>query len=171
MALRNNPRFEIIKPLPNIGSQIRCSYFLVKDSQEPKIQKMLCWSDFGPFKSLEDKNLQSVAKSLGTIEVDLLLFKSPSNILHFQHPFIERPHLISVTESGILTIIKNFKEGSFWDVINSTKPHQNYLKKYSSSSKYKVLQLNDIRNIGWQILKTLEFLHSKGLPHGKDLQK
>ena len=71
MALRNNPRFEIIKPLPNIGSQIRCSYFLVKDSQEPKIQKMLCWSDFGPFKSLEDKNLQSVAKSLGTIEVYL----------------------------------------------------------------------------------------------------
>lgn len=150
MALRNNPRFEIIKPLPNIGSQIRCSYFLVKDSQEPKIQKMLSWSDFGPFKSLEDKNLQSIAKSLSAIE----------------HPFIESPDFITVTESGILTIIKNYKEGSLRDVLKSTKPHQHYLKKYSSSTKYKVLQLNDIRNIGWQILKTLEFLHSKGLPHG-----
>ena len=52
------------------------------------------------------------------------------------------------------------------DVLSGTKPQQTYLKKYSAVGKHKSLQLNDIRSIGWQILKALEFLHSKGLTHG-----
>ena len=58
------------------------------------------------------------------------------------------------------------KEGSLRDVLTGSKPQQTYLKKYSAVGKHKSLQLNDIRSIGWQILKALEFLHSKGLPHG-----
>ena len=58
------------------------------------------------------------------------------------------------------------QEGSLRDVLTGSKPQLTYLKKYSAVGKHKSLQLNDIRNIGWQILKALEFLHSKGLPHG-----
>ena len=101
MALRNNTRFEVScdwltsdpiltsywsldpllicdwlkvsKPLPNIGSQLRSTFFLIKDAQEPKIQKLLLWTDFGPFKCLEDKNLQSIVKSLSAIEARILI--------------------------------------------------------------------------------------------------
>ena len=58
------------------------------------------------------------------------------------------------------------KDGSLKDILGGSKPQQTYLKKYSSLGKHKSLQLNDIRSIGWQILKALEFLHSKGIPHG-----
>ena len=63
-------------------------------------------------------------------------------------------------------MVHALKEGSLRDVLSGTKPQQTYLKKYSAVGKHKSLQLNDIRSIGWQILKALEFLHSKGLTHG-----
>ena len=37
------------------------------------------------------------------------------------------------------------------------------MKKYCSPSRNQSLQLNDIRTVGWQVLKGLEFLHDKGL--------
>ena len=58
MALRNNERYQIIKPLAGIGGQLRNCFYLVKDNQQPKTQKILNWSDFGPNKFLEDKTLQ-----------------------------------------------------------------------------------------------------------------
>ena len=69
MIFRSNPRFEIQKPLPEIGSRIRSLYFLVKDKEDPKTQKILNWTDFGPYKSMDDRTLQSLAKSFSQIEV------------------------------------------------------------------------------------------------------
>ena len=71
---------KVSKPLPNIGSQLRSTFFLIKDAQEPKIQKLLLWTDFGPFKCLEDKNLQSIVKSLSAIEARILssAYKHPN---------------------------------------------------------------------------------------------
>ena len=69
MIFRSNPRFEIQKPLPEIGSRIRSLYFLVKDKEEPKIQKLLNWTDFGPYQAMDDRTLQSLAKSFAQIEV------------------------------------------------------------------------------------------------------
>ena len=57
------------------------------------------------------------------------------------------------------------QDGSLRDILYGTKPQQQFLRKYSVS-KHKTLQLNDIRGMGWQILKALEFLHGKGLVHG-----
>ena len=74
MALRNNDRFQVTKPLPDVGGQLRKCYYLVKDVQEPKVQKILSWTDFGPFKSLDDKTLQSLAKSLVSLEVNICWF-------------------------------------------------------------------------------------------------
>ena len=31
---------------------------------------MACWSDFGPYKCLEDKNMQSIIKSMASLEVN-----------------------------------------------------------------------------------------------------
>ena len=69
MALRNNDRYQVTKTLAGIGGQLRNCYYLVKDGQQPKIQKILNWTDFGPNKFLEDKTLQSLAKSFSTLEV------------------------------------------------------------------------------------------------------
>ena len=52
----------------------RSSIFLVKDTQEHKVQKILTWSDFGPYKSLDDKALQSIAKSISSLEVGSIFF-------------------------------------------------------------------------------------------------
>ena len=70
LVLRSNQQYEIQKHLPDIGSQIRNCYYLVRDSQEAKVQKILQWSDFGPLRSLEDKSIQSLLKSISQIEVN-----------------------------------------------------------------------------------------------------
>ena len=69
LVLRSNQQYEIQKHLPDIGSQIRNCYYLVRDSQQAKVQKILLWSDFGPLRSLEDKSIQSLLKSISQIEV------------------------------------------------------------------------------------------------------
>jgi len=150
MIFRSNPMFEIQKPLPEIGSRIRSLYFLVKDKEEPKTPKLLNWTDFGPYKALDDRTLQSLAKSLSQIE----------------HPFIERPDFLAITESGVLTVTKYNKQGTLRDILHGTKPQQAYIKKYSTPTKNQSLQLNDLRSMGWQILKALDFLHEKGLAYG-----
>lgn len=150
MIFRSNPRFEIQKPLPEIGSRIRSLYFLVKDKEDPKTQKLLNWTDFGPYKAIDDRTLQSLAKSFSQTE----------------HPFIERPDFLSITESGILTVTKYNKQGTLRDILHGTKPQQPYIKKYCTPTKNQSLQLNDLRSMGWQILKALEFLHEKGLAYG-----
>ena len=40
------------------------------------------------------------------------------------------------------------------------------MRKYCCPSRNQALQLNDIRTVGWQVLKALEFLHDKGLSLG-----
>ena len=69
LVLRSQQQYELQRHLPEIGSQIKNSYYLVKDSQEPKVQKILLWSDFGSLRYLEDKALQSLLKSMSQIEV------------------------------------------------------------------------------------------------------
>ena len=39
------------------------------DQEEPKVQKLLNWTDFGPFRCLEEKAIASAVKSLAQIEV------------------------------------------------------------------------------------------------------
>ena len=71
LVLRSNQQYELQKPLPDIGSQIKSCYYLVKDSQDPKAQKILLWTDFGPLRYLEDKSIQSLLKSVSQIEVNI----------------------------------------------------------------------------------------------------
>ena len=71
LVLRSNQQYEIQRYLPDVGSQIRSCYYLVRDSQEAKVQKILLWSDFGPLRSLEDKSIQSLLKSISQIEVKI----------------------------------------------------------------------------------------------------
>ena len=63
------------------------------------------------------------------------------------------------------------KQGTLRDILHGTKPQQAYIKKYSTPTKNQSLQLNDLRSMGWQILKALEFLHEKGLAYGNFLTK
>ena len=106
LVLRSNQQYEIQKHLPDIGSQIRNCYYLVRDSQEAKVQKILLWSDFGPLRSLEDKSLQSLLKSLSQIEVNMLGRVLLEQCELSQHPFIDKPEFLTSTESGILSISK-----------------------------------------------------------------
>merc|ERR1719370_2555793 len=76
------------------------------------------------------------------------------------------PLMRSNTESGILTITRFQKGGSLRDSLHGANPGQNYLRKYCSPKRNQALQLNDLRQLGWQILKALEALQERGLPHG-----
>ena len=68
MLLRSSPRYEIVKPLPEVGTRVRAGWFSVRDSQAPKLQKVLSWTEFGPARVMEDRALQSLAKSLMQID-------------------------------------------------------------------------------------------------------
>ena len=83
MIFRSNPRFEIQKPLPEIGSRIRSLYFLVKDKEDPKTQKLLNWTDFGPYKAMDDRTLQSLGKSFSQIEVTNKIIQISQNTFMF----------------------------------------------------------------------------------------
>ena len=73
LVLRNNQQYELQKLLPDIGSQIKNCYYLIKHCQEPRVQKILLWTDFGPMRFLDDKSTQSLLKSISQIEVNITL--------------------------------------------------------------------------------------------------
>lgn len=69
MALRSEVKYEILKPVPEIGWRLRKHYFLVKSRSTPKDEMVLSWVEHGPDKYLEDKDLSSVFKSISNLQV------------------------------------------------------------------------------------------------------
>lgn len=69
MALRGELEYEIGKALPDIGWRLRKHYFQVKKRNNPKEELILSWVEYGPDKYLSDKELQTVFKSLSTLQV------------------------------------------------------------------------------------------------------
>ncbi|XP_015172656.1 PREDICTED: PX domain-containing protein kinase-like protein isoform X1 [Polistes dominula] len=150
LALRSDANFEVGKAIPDMGWRLKKYYYTVKNRQHPKQEYLLAWVEFGPDKHLQDKDMQGVFKSLGTLK----------------HNYIEPMVHQHVTENGAL-MIRNFcSMGTLRDILCMTKPKQSFIKKYGNPKQVKSLTLSEITTYGYQILEALNFLHEKGLPYG-----
>ncbi|KAL0108358.1 hypothetical protein PUN28_015118 [Cardiocondyla obscurior] len=150
LALRSDANFEVCKPIPDMGWRLRKHYYTVKNRQNPKQELLLAWVEFGPDKHLQDKDIQGVFKTLGSL----------------RHTYIEPMVHQHVTDNGALTIRNFYSAGTLRDVLCITKPKQPFIKKYGNPKQIKALTVQEIATYGYQILEALGFLHEKGLPYG-----
>ncbi|XP_018372209.1 PREDICTED: PX domain-containing protein kinase-like protein isoform X1 [Trachymyrmex cornetzi] len=150
LALRSDANFEVCKPIPDMGWRLRKHYYTVKNRQNPKQELLLAWVEFGPDKHLQDKDIQGVFKTLGSL----------------RHTYIEPIVHQHVTDNGALMIRNFYSVGTLRDVLCITKPKQPFIKKYGNPKQIKALTIHEIATYGYQILEALGFLHEKGLPYG-----
>ncbi|XP_012284246.1 PX domain-containing protein kinase-like protein [Orussus abietinus] len=150
LALRSDANFEVCTAIPDMGWRLRKHYYNVKNRQNPKQELLLAWVEFGPDKHLQDKDIQSALKSLGTL----------------RHEFVEPIIHQHAMENGALTIRAFYPEGTLRDVLCNSKPKQPFIKKYGNPKHIKPLTIPEIATHGYQILEALRFLHEKGLPYG-----
>ncbi|XP_078677609.1 PX domain-containing protein kinase-like protein isoform X2 [Branchiostoma floridae x Branchiostoma belcheri] len=152
MFFRSEPHWEVIEPLRDVGWRFRKSYFLIKPKDQPKEKLVLSWTDFGPDKTIDDKDLVPILKLLPTI----------------QHPFVYPVVFATSMENGGLAIRSFYQPGTLRDAICKTKPNKvHFLKKYCKPKMYAPLPLPAIRTCGRQVLEALKFLHDKGWFYGQ----
>lgn len=113
---------------------------------------ILTWTEYGPDKYVDDKEIGGALKSLATI----------------QHPFIMPIDFVATNEYGALFVRSFYLKGSLKDLLYGTTPKNPYMQKYgNSATRGRGLPVKDIATYGRQILEALHFLHSKGLPFGE----
>ncbi|GJQ76117.1 hypothetical protein Trydic_g1865 [Trypoxylus dichotomus] len=150
LALRGEVGWEVVSPLTEIGWRLRKHYYHVRSKSAPKEEFWASWTDYGPDKHLDDKDMHAVFKSLSQI----------------QHPYIFPIELCLCTDIGALVVRTSHKNGSLRDILCGVKPKQSFLKKYGNPKGHKPLETSQIALYGRQILEVLKFLHDKGLPYG-----
>lgn len=117
----------------------------------------LAWSEYGPDKYIDEKEIHGILKMLTTI----------------QHPFIMPIEYVASNDSGALFIRNFYTKGSLKDLLYGTSPKNPFLQKYGNpiGRCRGPISIKDIAIYGRQILEALLFLHSKGIPCGKSLLK
>lgn len=113
---------------------------------------VLSWSEYGPDKYIEEKEIHSILKALTTV----------------QHPFIMPIEYVASNDSGALAIRNFYAKGSLKDFLYGTSPKNLFMQKYGNPTGRGrgPMAVKDIAIYGRQILEALQFLHSKGLPCG-----
>ncbi|XP_022193241.2 PX domain-containing protein kinase-like protein [Nilaparvata lugens] len=150
LALRGDVEFEVLKPIPDMGWRIRKHFFQAKKRSNPKEEFVLSWTEYGPDKYIDDKEMQAVFKVLTAIK----------------HPNIAPVEAANASESGSFAIRKLQPDGSLRDVVCHCKPRLPFLKKYASPKQCSALPLPLIISTAYQILQALLYLKSKGVPYG-----
>ena len=69
---RSDIDIKFVKQLPQLGWRFRKQSFVVIFKENSKTENLLHWTPFGPDKCLEDEELNSVLKSLTTLQVFIL---------------------------------------------------------------------------------------------------
>lgn len=111
---------------------------------------ILTWTEFGPDKYIDEKEIHNVLKNFGGV----------------QHPFIAPIEYIASNDSGALVIRKFYKQGSLKDVLCAASPCNPFLSKYGSPKGRAPLPLKELALYARQILEAIRFLHSKGMACG-----
>lgn len=119
-----------------------------KDNLEQEY--LLSWTEFGPDKLVNEKEVNATLKSLSKIN----------------HPFIYPIEYIQTNENGCLTVRKFHKEGSLKDMLCGSQPLNTFSSKYGTTRGRIALPLDELALYSRQILEALKFLHGKGLPYG-----
>lgn len=151
MALRGEVGgWEVVGPLEEMGWRLRKHFYQIRCKGNPTEEYLGGWTDYGPDKHLDDKDMHALFKSLNQI----------------QHPYIKPIELSLCTETGALVVRTSHKGGSLRDVLCGAKPRQSFLKKYGNPKGHKPLEAAKVALYGRQILEALKFLQDKGLPYG-----
>lgn len=150
LALRGEVGWEVVGPLTEIGWRLRKHFYQVRCKNSPKDELMASWTDYGPDKYLEDKDIQAVFKSF----------------MQLQHPYIHSIELCLCTDIGGLVIRTSNKNGSLRDALCGAKPRLSFLKKYGNPKGHRPLSVSQVALYGRQILEALKFLQDKGLYYG-----
>lgn len=137
--------------LSKLESQASTSSY--KESSSGDTEYLLSWTEFGQDKCASDKEIITILRHLASIK----------------HPLIYPIEYMQANENGVLLIVKYHKEGSLKDIICGSQPLNTFSTKYGTTKGRNQLPLKDIALYSRQILEALNFLHSKGLPHGKEL--
>lgn len=113
---------------------------------------VLAWSEYGPDKYIEEKEIHSILKALTSV----------------QHPFIMPIEYMASNDSGALAIRNFYAKGSLKDFLYGTSPKNLFMQKYGNPTGRGrgPMAIKEIAIYGRQILEALQFLHSKGLPCG-----
>uniref|UniRef100_U5EPX8 PX domain-containing protein kinase-like protein n=1 Tax=Corethrella appendiculata TaxID=1370023 RepID=U5EPX8_9DIPT len=120
-------------------------------ADKDKDELILCWTEFGPDKHIDEKEIHNVLKNFAGV----------------QHPFILPIEYIAANDYGALVIRKFFKQGSLRDLLCGVKsPVNPFLSKYGSPKGRSSLPLKELALYGRQILEALKYLYSKGMAHG-----
>lgn len=82
LALRSEVGWEVVGPLPDIGWRLRKHFYQVKCKVSPKEEYIASWTDYGPDKYLDDKDMHAVFKSVGQIQVMCRSLNSFMNYLN-----------------------------------------------------------------------------------------
>lgn len=112
---------------------------------------LLSWTEYGPDKYIDEKEIHNVFKNLGGI----------------QHPYIQPLEFVVTNDNGALVIRKFNKQGTLKDILCGSQPLNPFLSKYGNPKGRAPLPLKEVAMYGRQILEALRFLHSKGLAYGK----
>lgn len=115
------------------------------------IEYTLTWTEYGPDKYVDDKEIHNVLKSL----------------IHLQHPFILPIEFVATNDSGALFVRKFNTKGSLKDLLCGSSPKNPFLSKYGNPMGRAPATVKEVAIYGRQILEALRFLHSKGMPLGK----
>ncbi|KAL5013246.1 hypothetical protein ScPMuIL_007516 [Solemya velum] len=150
MIFRSENNWDVVEPLPDIGWRIRKQYMLVRPLDNSKVRHMLSWCDFGPDKSIPERELNAILKLLPFL----------------RHPHIEPVILAIADDHGGLVIQRYYEGGSLRDAICNCKPRGPVLKKYMNIKMTMSMTLKVVKALGRQILEALKFLQDKGLPYG-----
>ncbi|CAH1959468.1 unnamed protein product [Acanthoscelides obtectus] len=151
LALRGEQGWEVVGPVPDIGWRLRKHYFQLRCKSMPKEEILGAWTDFGPDRYLDDRDMGASLKSIGQL----------------QHPYIHSTDLTLCTDTGALVARVYNKEGSLRDYLCTAKPKQSFLKKYGNPKVgHRCLSAEQVALYGRQILEALKFLHDKGFPYG-----
>ncbi|XP_037917304.1 PX domain-containing protein kinase-like protein isoform X1 [Hermetia illucens] len=119
-------------------------------SQSSSCELVLSWTEYGPDKYIDDKEMHSIFKSLAGL----------------QHPYIEPLQYSACNENGALVIRKFHQQGTLKDILCMSTPKKPFLNKYGNPKGRTALSLRQVATYGRQILEALRFLHSKGMPYG-----
>lgn len=114
------------------------------------IELTLTWTEFGPDKYIDDKEIHNVFKSLAGM----------------QHPYIQPIEYATTNDSGALIVRRFNNKGSLKDLLCGSLPKNPFLAKYGNPNGRVALPQRDVALYGRQILEALRFLHSKGMPFG-----
>lgn len=153
LALRGEPSWEVLRPLPELGWRIRKHFFAIKKhipNQDDR-ELLLSWTEYGPDMNVATSQIQSILSVFSTV----------------QAPFAVNMELFRCTEIGCLVVRRIIEKGSLRDIICGSKLRTPMLRKYGCPKQIFPLSGRELILYSHQILQILAILHHKNIPYGQ----